>query len=74
MVNVTITTNQISYTDSVLGDVSYNYNRETVEQVDAISIHIETDRGFKLYNVLQYTFNGQSFTNTTDFIGYLDSL
>ena len=74
MVNITITPDQISYVDSVLGSVSYQYNRETIEQVDAVSMHIETDRGIILYNVQQYTFNGQSFTNTTDCIGYIDSL
>lgn len=74
MINITITPTEISYVDSVLGSVSYQYNRETIEQVDAVSMHIETDKGVVLYNVLQYTFNGQFFSNTTDCIGYIDSL
>jgi predicted phosphatase len=74
MIDITITPDQISYVDSVLGSVSYQYIRETIEQVDAVSMHIETDKGVVLYNVLQYSFNDQSFTNTTDCIGYIDSL
>jgi hypothetical protein len=74
MIDITITPDQISYVDSVLGSVSYQYNRETIEQVDAVSMHIETDRGIILYNVQQYTFNGQFFSNTTDTVGYIDSL
>jgi hypothetical protein len=74
MVNITITPDQISYTDSVLGSVSYQYNRETIEQVDAVSMHIETDRGIILYNVQQYTFNGQFFSNTTEAIGFINNL
>jgi hypothetical protein len=74
MINITITPDQISYVDSVLGSVNYQYNRETIEQVDAVSMHIETDKGVVLYNVLQYSFNGQSFTNTTEAIGFINNL
>jgi hypothetical protein len=74
MIDITITPTEISYVDSVLGSVNYQYNRETIEQVDAVSMHIETDKGIILYNVQQYTFNGQFFSNTTDTVGYIDSL
>ena len=74
MIDITITTDQITYIDSVLGSVSYQYNCETIEQVDAVSMHIETDRGVILYNVQQYQFNGQSFTNTTEAIGFINNL
>jgi hypothetical protein len=42
--------------------------------VDAVSMHIETDKGVVLYNVLQYSFNDQSFTNTTEAIGFINNL
>jgi hypothetical protein len=74
MINITITPTEISYVDSVLGSVSYQYNCETIEQVDAVSMHIETDRGIILYNVQQYTFNGQFFSNTTEAIGFINNL
>jgi hypothetical protein len=74
MIDITIIPDQISYIDSVLGSVSYQYNRETIEQVDAVSMHIETDKGVVLYNVLQYSFNGQSFTNTTETLALINSL
>jgi hypothetical protein len=34
----------------------------------------ETERGVVLYNVLQYSFNGQSFSNTTEALALINSL
>ena len=74
MIDITITPTTLTYVDSVLGSVSYQYDRETIEQVDAVSMHIETERGVILYNVLQYSFNNQTFTNTTEAIGFIQTL
>jgi hypothetical protein len=74
MVNITITPGQISYVDSVLGSVSYGYVRETVQVVDDISIHIETEKGFRLYNLQQYKFNGNVYESASDVVDLINSL
>ena len=74
MIDVTITSKDLSYTASVAGVINAQYNREEIEMVDAVSIHFATDRGVLLINVLQYSFNGQVFNNTVDAITYLETL
>ena len=74
MIDITITPTTLNYVDSVLGSVSYQYERQTIEQVDSVSMHIETERGVILYNVQQYTFNNQTFNNTTEAIGFINNL
>jgi hypothetical protein len=74
MVNITITSDQISYIDSVLGQTNYGYNRESIEMVDAVSVHIETDKGWCLYNVQQYSFNNQTFSTSTEAISFINNL
>ena len=74
MIDITITATHLSYQDSVIGSIDTDYNREETEMVDAVSMHFVTDRGILLINVLQYSFNGNSFGNTTDAITYIQTL
>ena len=74
MIDITINATHLSYQDSVIGSIDTDYNREETEMVDAVSMHFVTDRGILLINVLQYSFNGNSFGNTTEAITYLQTL
>ena len=74
MIDITITSTHLSYQDSVIGSIDTDYNREETEMVDAVSMHFVTDRGILLINVLQYSFNGNSFGNTTEAITHLQTL
>lgn len=74
MIDITITSTHLSYQDSVIGTIDTDYDREQNEIVDAVSMHFVTDRGILLINVFQYSFNGNSFGNTTDAITYIQTL
>lgn len=74
MVNITATSEAFDYMDSVLGEVSYGYSSDGIDFVDEHSFHVQTTEGVKLYNVLQYSFNGQEFTSALDAIMYLQTL
>lgn len=74
MIDITITATHLSYQDSVIGTINTDYNREQNEMVDAVSMHFVTNRGILLVNVLQYSFNGNSFGNTTEAITYIQTL
>lgn len=74
MIDITITSTHLSYQDSVIGSINTNYDREETEMVDAVSMHFVTDRGVLLINVQQYSFNGNSFGNTTDAITFIQTL
>lgn len=74
MIDITITSTHLSYQDSIIGTIDSEYEREQNEMVDAVSMHFVTDRGVLLINVLQYSFNGNSFGNTTEAITYIQTL
>lgn len=74
MIDITINATHLSYQDSEIGSIDTDYNREETEMVDAVSMHFVTDRGILLINVLQYSFNGNSFGNTTEAITYIQTL
>lgn len=74
MIDITITATHLSYQDSVIGKIDTDYDREQNEMVDAVSMHFVTDRGILLVNVLQYSFNGNSFGNTTEAITFIQTL
>jgi hypothetical protein len=74
MIDITITPLQLSYSSSVMGLFSAQYQRDEIEIVDDFSIHISTDRGVLLFNVDQYSFNGLSFTNSIDAIAFILSI
>lgn len=74
MIDITITSTHLSYQDSVIGTIDTDYDADQVEQVDNASIHLVTDRGVLLINIVQYSFNGQFFTDSTDLITYIQTL
>jgi hypothetical protein len=74
MIDITITRTQITYSSSVMGLFSADYQRDEIEIVDDYSIHIPTDQGVILVNVGQYTFNGLAFSNSVDAVALIISL
>jgi hypothetical protein len=74
MIDITITRTELSYLSSVIGLFSAQYQRDEIEIIDDFSIHILTDRGFLLFNIDQYSFNGLSFTNSVDAIAFILSI
>jgi hypothetical protein len=74
MIDITITPNQLSYSSSVIGLFSADYQRDEIEIVDDQSIHIPTDQGVILINVGQFTFNGLAFSNSVDALALINSL
>jgi hypothetical protein len=74
MIDITINATQISYSSSVIGLFSANYQQNEIDIVDDYSIHIPTDQGVILVNVGQFTFNGLAFTNSVDALALIISL
>jgi hypothetical protein len=74
MIDITITSTQLSYSSSVIGLFSAEYQRDEIEIVDDQSIHIPTDQGVILINVGQFTFNGLAFSNSVDSLALINSL
>lgn len=74
MIDITIDASQLSYTSSVIGEVSTNYNRFEIDFVDSKSMHIPTDQGVWLINLQQFSFNGNQFNDAVEAIEYLNSL
>ena len=81
MINVTVTSNSIQFQSSVSGAVNaalvpvdaIGWNG-SYELVDEKTLHVSTDQGVFLLNVVQYSFNNQLFTNTTEAIGFINNL
>jgi hypothetical protein len=74
MIDITIDASQLSYTSSVIGDISTNYNRIEIDFVDERSMHLTTDQGVWLINLEQFSFNGNQFNDAVEAIEYLNSL
>jgi hypothetical protein len=74
MIDITIDSTQISYSSSVIGIFSAEYQRDDIDIVDDYSMHIPTDQGVILVNVGQFTFNGLAFSNSVDALGLIISL
>lgn len=74
MIDITIDASQLSYTSSVIGEVSTNYNRFEIDFVDSKSMHLPTDQGVWLINLQQFSFNGNQFNDAVEAIEYLNSL
>ena len=74
MIDITIDASQLSYTSSVIGDISTNYQRIEIDFVDDKSMHLPTDQGVWLINLEQFSFNGNQFNDAVEAIEYLNSL
>lgn len=74
MIDITIDASHLSYTSSVIGDISTNYQRIEIDFVDENSMHLPTDYGVWLINLQQFSFNGNLFNDTLEAIEYLNSL
>lgn len=74
MIDITIDASQLSYTSSVIGDISTNYQRIEIDLVDEKSMHLPTDQGVWLINLQQFSFNGNQFNDAVEAIEYLNSL
>jgi len=72
MINVSIEGGQVQFTSSVLGALSEAML--SVELVDDTRIHLITDRHVHLLSVEQYTFNGQTFTDSVSAVDYIQTL
>lgn len=72
MIEVTLTKTALSYTSSVAGLIEATYSE--TDLIDNYSVHFVTNRGVLLFNVLQHTFNGQSFDYASDLITYIETL
>jgi hypothetical protein len=72
MINVSIEGGQVQFTSSVLGAISEGLS--AVEVVDETRVHLITDRHVHLLSVEQYTFNGQTFTDSVSAVDYIQTL
>lgn len=72
MIDVTINNKHVSFTLSVVGLVEGNLI--DIEAVDDTMMHFDLDGVVRGLNIHQFTFNGQSFTNTTEAISFINNL
>ena len=72
MINVSIEAGSVQFTSSVLGAISEGLS--AVEVVDETRVHLITDRHVHLLSVEQYTFNGQTFTDSVSAVDYIQTL
>jgi hypothetical protein len=72
--DITISNGIVSFTSSVLGEVSAPLDLERTEIIDAVWFHLAAGDSITMVSALQCTINGQSFTNTTEAIGFINNL
>jgi hypothetical protein len=72
MINVSIEGGQVQFTSSVLGAISEGLY--AFEVVDETRVHLITDKHVHLLSVEQYTFNGQTFTDSVGAVDYIQTL
>jgi hypothetical protein len=72
MINVSIEAGHVQFTSSVLGAISEGLS--AVEVVDDTRVHLITDRHVHLLSIEQYTFNGQTFTDSVSAVDYIQTL
>lgn len=77
MVDVTISDGRVRFVSSVLGAVDGAFN--AVELVDESMLHLvtgteETGPTTHLLNVVQFSFNGQTFSGALDAVSYIESI
>lgn len=72
MTNVTINSGSVEWDSSVAGHIEASLTG--CELVDDMQIHLHTDKGTYLFNVVQWTFNEQSFSTSDSAITYIQTL
>lgn len=71
MSNVNISNGIASWNSSVAGHIeAVKIEAEVVSQHQ---FHLHTDKGTFLFNVQQWTFNDQTFTNSTDSVEFINT-
>lgn len=69
--NITIENGTASFMSSVMGQV--NDGIQFAEVVDDTRLHLHLDCSVFLISVIQYTFNGQSFTDSSQAVEYINT-
>jgi hypothetical protein len=72
MIDIQIQNGTASFISSVMGQV--NDGIQLAEVVDDTRLHLHLDCSVFLISVLQYTFNGQSFTDSAQAVDYISNL
>ena len=72
--DITIENGIVQFTSSVMGEVNAPLDIENTEIIDAVWFHLAAGGNVTMVSALQCTINGQSFTNTTEAIGFINNL
>jgi hypothetical protein len=72
--DITIENGIVRFTSSVMGEVNAPLDIENTEIIDAVWFHLAAGGNVTMVSALQCTINGQSFTNTTEAIGFINNL
>lgn len=72
MKDITISNNRAEFISSVLGSV--NEQIEKAEVVDETHLHLHLSNCVMLISVQQYSFNGQTFSDSLNAVDYISNL
>ena len=72
--DITIENGIVRFTSSVMGEINAPLDIENTEIIDAVWFHLAAGGNVTMVSALQCTINGQSFTNTTEAIGFINNL
>jgi hypothetical protein len=72
--DITIENGIVRFTSSVMGEINAPLDLENTEIIDAVWFHLAAGGNVTMVSALQCTINGQSFTNTTEAIGFINNL
>jgi uncharacterized glyoxalase superfamily protein PhnB len=72
--DITIENGIVRFTSSVMGEINAPLDLDNTEIIDAVWFHLAAGGNVTMVSALQCTINGQSFTNTTEAIGFINNL
>jgi uncharacterized glyoxalase superfamily protein PhnB len=72
--DITIENGIVRFTSSVMGEINAPLDLDNTEMIDAVWFHLAAGGNVTMVSALQCTINGQSFTNTTEAIGFINNL
>lgn len=72
--DITIENGIVRFTSSVMGEINAPLDLDNTEIIDAVWFHLAAGGNVTMVSALQCTINGQSFTNTTEAISFINNL